>query len=78
MWKVLNALTKQPTKSEKRKERRFYLAQLTALIRARQVIRYDRHWALKRGHPFPGQPRHYAGLKNCIRISEALLQSPPT
>jgi hypothetical protein len=71
MWKMLNVLCTHPSRSENRKERRFYLAQLTRLINEKKVIRYDRRFALRRGHPVYGQPKHYLGLNNKIRISEA-------
>jgi hypothetical protein len=73
MWQMVNVLCSHPNRSENRRERCFYLRQLTVLVRSRKVIRYDRRYALRRGRPVPGQPKHYVGLENKVRISEALV-----
>ena len=71
MWPMLNTLCSHPVRSENRKERRFYLAQLVALVKAKKVIRYDRIYALKKGRPVFGEPKYFVGLDNKVRISEA-------
>lgn len=74
MWRVINTLCSHPSRSENRRERKFYLHQLKRLVHERKVIQYWRSTNLKQHGPRSGDfhsPRVRVDLHGKIRISEA-------
>lgn len=72
-WPMLNKLATHENRTEKRKERLFYLNQLTRLVREGKVIQYYRDTNMKRGRLTASQKlrRVHLGWRAKVRISEA-------
>lgn len=73
MWAMLNTLCDHALRRDKRREKAFYLQQITRLIREQKVIRYRRNTNLPRGRPriHSGLVRERLNWRGKIRISEA-------